>query len=192
LPIPRNTKKLKVALVLVIVVTCAVVAAVFWGYRRMGDQRGRLLAALKTKANLSLHRVYQTATKDGIKEWSLEAASAEYVESSNEALLQDISVTFFTQDARKIFLTADRGTLQTVSSDMEVRGNVVLINQDFRLETQSLHYAHNQHRIFSQEPVTLTGESIRLVGDSMTHDLKTNQTMLEGHVEGTFLGNMLL
>ena len=191
MPSPRNTKKLKAVLILVIVVTCGIVAAVFWGYRRMGDHRGRLLSALKTQANLSLHRVYQTATKDGIKEWILEAASAEYVESSNQAMLHEISVTFFTQDARKVFLTADRGVLQTVSNDMEVQGNVVLINQDFRLETESLHYVHAQRRISSQAPVTLTGESGRLVGDSMTHDLKTNQTLLEGHVEGTFLGNIL-
>jgi len=74
----KNTenKKLKIFLVVIILLSLCVISAVFIGYRLILNKEGKFISSLNTEANISISKVYQTATRDGIKEWSLEAKSA--------------------------------------------------------------------------------------------------------------------
>ena len=46
--------------------------------------------------------------------------------------------------------------------------------------------------ITSKVPVKITGASSHLAADSMSFDLNTNRTLLEGNVEGFFSENIIL
>ena len=76
-------------------VTIGIIATVFIGYRRVVTAPEQLLSSIKDGANLSLGKIRQTATKDGIKEWSLEAGSAHYIENDKKAVLKDLSIIYF-------------------------------------------------------------------------------------------------
>ncbi|MDO9565269.1 MAG: LPS export ABC transporter periplasmic protein LptC [Candidatus Desulfaltia sp.] len=184
----KNTKnkRLKFFLVTIMLVSLCAISAVFIGYRLFLNKQGKFISFLNTKANISISKVYQTATRDGIKEWSLEAKSAYYVDATKQANLQDVIVTFFLKDERKVYLTADKGILKTDSNDIEVTGDVVVQNETYRLRTKKLNYEYAKRIIFSKVPVEIVGDSLNLTADSMSFDLNTNRILFEGRIKGSF------
>ena len=181
----KTNKKLSIVLVLVMLVTIGIVAAVFIGYRRVVSAPEQLLSSIKEGANLSLGKIRQTATRDGKKEWSLEADSAHYVENEKKAVLKDLSITYFLKDNREIYLEAEEGILQTDTNDIEFSGNVVIRNEDYQLRTRRLSYEHERRLIFSNDPVQVSGESVNLSARLLKYDLNLNKLLLSGNIEAT-------
>ena len=179
----KTNKKLSIVLVLVMLVTIGIVAAVFIGYRRVVSAPEQLLSSIKEGANLSLGKIRQTATRDGKKEWSLEAGSAHYVENEKKAVLKDLSITYFLKDNREIYLEAEEGILQTDTNDIEFSGNVVIRNEDYQLRTRRLSYEHERRLILSNDPVQVSGESVNLSARLLKYDLNLNKLLLSGNVE---------
>lgn len=188
----NHQKKLKFFLISIIFITCSVILSVFVGYRHISDKGDRLVYPVKSKANISIGKAHQTATRNGIKEWSLDAASADYMNHQEQVIFHDLSLTFFLKDNTKVYVTADQGILKTESNDMELSDNVVVKNKEYRLGCENLHYQHNRKIIFSKVPVNITGTSFNLVADSMRLNLTTNRTLFKGRVEGTLSAKITL
>jgi len=187
-----SRKKIKILLLAMMALSLAVVIAVFVGYRQILDKPDIPVSSFKKDAPLALDRIRQTATKNGIKEWSLEAGSAYFKDKSNRAFLRDLSVTFFLKDGRRVDVTADEGVLATDTRDIEARGNVVVTSGSHRLNTEKIFYDHRQRLISSKTPVRIWGEAFYLNADSMSFDLDTSRAALNGNVKGIFNENFQL
>ncbi len=179
----KKNKKLNIILLAVILVTIGTITAVFIGYRRVSSAPELLLSSIKEGANLSLGKIRQTATRDGKKEWSLEAGSALYIENDKKAVLKNLFITYFLKDNREVYLEADEGILQTDTNDIEFSGNVVIRNEDYQLRTRRLGYEHERRIIFTNDPVQISGESVELSASSLKYDLNNNKIILTGNVE---------
>ena len=105
--------------------------------------------------------------------------------NKNQAVFQDLFLTFYLKDKSQVYLTANKGILNTDSNDMEILGNVVVKSATYRLKTENLFYRHNGRIIFSKVPVTVTGAAFDLAADSMSLNLNTNKTLFQGKVQGT-------
>ena len=187
----NRTKKVKLLLVSIILITIGVTGVVFINYRQAMNTRSSGITSSKgDDASISIGQVHQTATRDGVKEWSLEARSAHYIEEERQAVFDDLSVFFFLKNNKQVHLKADRGILTTDSNDIEVTGNVEMQSDTYRLSADNLHYAHDQRIIFTKVPVKIVGNSFDLVADSISLNLGTNRTLLEGNVKGIFSGNI--
>jgi len=158
----------------------------FYKYRRIADNPEELLSSIPGNANLTIGEIQQTATRDGIKEWVLHATSAQYIESKKQVLLEELNITFFLKDHQKVFMSAAHGILYSDSKNMEVAGDVVVKNTHSRLITEQLLYNHRNRLLLTKTPVEIMGESYKIMADSMSMDLNTNKTILEGKVKGTF------
>ncbi len=181
----NHKKKLKFFLISVIFIAFGIVSAVFVGYRYISDKEDNLISNIRSKANISIGKAHQTATRNGITEWSLDAASVDYINDKNQAIFHDLSVKFFLKDKTNVYLKADRGILNTDSKNMKIFGNVVVENGSYRLKCDNLYYKHNGRMIYSDTSVSITGDLFNLVADSMSLDLNTNRSIFEGKVEGT-------
>ena len=182
----KNPLKVKFALLACILISVGIILAIFIGFRRTVNKQDRFIPPIKSKANISIGKVHQTATKNGTKEWSMDAGSVRYIDAKKQAIFQDLSVTFFINDNGKIYLTANQGVLNTDSNNLEISGNVVVKNKKYRLITESLHYNRNKRILFSRVPVKVTGPSSKLVADSMSCDLNKNTTLFTGNVAVNF------
>ncbi|MDH4204052.1 MAG: LPS export ABC transporter periplasmic protein LptC [Desulfobacteraceae bacterium] len=169
-----------------IFLTFGVVLIVFLQYRHVLEKNDSPVSIGQSKANISIGKAHQTATRDGRKEWSLDAASADYMDKNSQAIFKDLSVTFYLKDETKVYITANQGILKTDSNDMEIFGNVVIRNKDYKLRCENLYYKHDERIIFSKVPVNITGDSFELVADSMSLNLNTNKALFEGKVKGIF------
>jgi LPS export ABC transporter protein LptC len=95
---------------------------------------------IDTKAALKLNILQQISKKNGIKEWELKAASATLLKDKNRAVLVDVSIIFFTKEAKKVLLKANRGILNTKTHDIVFSDNVVVNYETSILKTDKLHY----------------------------------------------------
>jgi LPS export ABC transporter protein LptC len=108
------------------------------------------------------------------------------MDQKNQAIFKDLSVTFYLEDDSEVYLTANQGILNTDSNDMEIYGNVVIRNNDYKLRCETLYYDHDKRIIFSKVPINVSGSSFDLVADSMSLNLSNNKALFVGKVKGTF------
>lgn len=184
----KNTyrKKLQFFLISLIFLAFGVVLIIFLQYRHVLEKNDIIFSFGQNKANISIGKAHQTATRNGRKEWSLDAASADYMDKDSQAIFKDLSMTFYLKDETMVYITANQGILKTDSNDMEIYGNVVVKNKEYQLRCENLYYKHDKRIIFSKVPVNITGDSFELVADSMSLNLNTNKALFEGKVKGTF------
>jgi len=188
----RKPKKLKILLVAFMLFAIGTIIAIYIGYRQISKAPELLVSKLQEGAQMSLGKIRQTSIRDGKKEWSLEADSARYLNSENKVILTGIAVTFYLENNQEAYLTAKQGVLKTDSNDIEVAGDVVIKNEDYRLETEKLTYTNDDRIIVSKTPVVITAKSGDLAADSMAVDLNTNTVQLEGNIEGTIVEGISL
>jgi LPS export ABC transporter protein LptC len=181
----KKPKKLKMILLATIVIALGSVIAVYIQFRSVANVAEPLVDSEEPDATLSVNKIQQTATRDGKKEWSLEASSGHYLDETQQLLLKDVKVTFFLKDKSEIILIADQGTLNTDTSNIEVSGNVVLKNNEYKLLTEILSYVHDQRVLYSKAPVRISGTSAELAAESLTFDLDAKRLTLEGGVATT-------
>ena len=94
----KHPKRVKLFLMAVVLITVSLVIIVYVGFRRISDTPTMILSTIQEGADMSIGKIHQTSTRDGKKEWSLEASSAHYMDSENQLILEDLSVTFFLED----------------------------------------------------------------------------------------------
>jgi len=184
-------KKLKLLLSLIILFVFGVTAAVFIYYRRSTEQSENIISDISDDATLTVGRVRQTQTKDGKKEWFLDAESVKYTNESKEAVFKQLIVTFYLEDEKEVHISADKGIMKTQKQDFEVMGNVVVKNEHYELKTNNLLYHHKDRFFFTKAPVEVSGTPFNLKADSMSVDLNTKKSEFVGNVRGIFHGQNL-
>jgi LPS export ABC transporter protein LptC len=180
-----KVKKLSIFLLAVILLTVGMIVSVFIGYRQVSNAPELLFTSIKEGANLSLGKIRQTSTRDGKKEWSLEADSANYMEAEKKVELKNLSVIYFLEDNREVYLKADQGILQTDTNDIEFSGNVVIRNEEYQMKTEHLNYEHDRRIIICDESIRILGQGGELTAESAEYDLNADKVVLKGNVVAT-------
>ncbi len=182
----KNPQTLRNVLVLIIVSIIGIVTVVYVNYRKISANPEKLITMFKPGVDMTIDEIHQTATRNGRKEWQLDATSAQYIDSEKKVRLDNLGMIFFLEDQQQIQLTADSGTLETESQNVSVKGQVELRNKDALLNTDELHYRHEKRFIFSETPVTISGDDFQLSAERMTLDLSKRKAVLKGSVRVTF------
>lgn len=160
--------------------------AAFAGLRFWEDAADDLGPSIQSEVGMAASRVKQTAIRDGITDWRLDAAGAKLTENGEVAVVDRPEVIFFMGNGENITLTANEGRLGTGSHDLRVSGDVVVRDQAYQLETEELQYQHEARRLISETPVTLSGEAMTLEADRAELDMEAGRATFQGNVKGTF------
>jgi LPS export ABC transporter protein LptC len=181
----KKPTKIKIILLATITIALGSVIAVYIQSRSNTNVGQQVAKSEEPDAALLVDKIQQTATRDGKKEWMLEASSGHLVDKTQQLILKDVKVTFFLDDNSEILLTADQGILETRSNDMKVSGNVILKNNEYKLLTDTLSYQHKRRVVFSKSPVKISGTSAQVAADSLKYDLNTKKLTLQGGIATT-------
>jgi LPS export ABC transporter protein LptC len=184
---PKLVRRLLLAVAILALLTTI---GLFIGYRQVTQDPEALLDLVHKDADMQLDKIRQTASKNGIQEWRLEAESA--VLKGKAMRLTRPEVEFFMQDGDNVHLTAEQGVIYTDSSRMQISGRVAARTSRYRFNTQALFYDPEAKRLQADTPVQLSGQAFALQAASMAMDLRTNITYFEGGVEGTFFEDFQL
>ena len=189
IPIQINSKTIRIILISVILLTISVIIGYYIGKRHTFSDTGDIISSITNDASISIDKVHQETTRDGKKEWSLDASSAQYVIQKKQAIFNEIEAIYFLKGNKKIYITAKKGILNTESKDIELTGNVIVKNEDYNLNTEVLYFDNENRKIYSKAPVKIIDGSSNLMAKSMTIDLNTNNLTFIG-VRGVFTGDM--
>ncbi len=182
----RSKKKIVLlALLAGVVVLAGLLVRGYLKYREFRENPAKIIEAIPEGTNIVLGEVRHTAVREGRKEWVLEAASAQYSESSKEAVFNEVKVTFFMDNGDRIHLQGQKGTINTASNDMQVAGNVRIERDDQTLLTDQIEYDHETRYLTSPSEVRITGRNFDLRADAMRVDLAAETAFFTGAVEGT-------
>jgi lipopolysaccharide export system protein LptC len=188
----KKSRTLKIVFALFIVMTIGLLAAAYFNYRRVIDKPEQLISAIQPGIDMAIDDIHQTATRNGKKEWQLDAATAHYLEAEKKIRLDRLTMTFFIDDQPPIHLSADNGTLETETRNVMVTGHVELKNEGSRLLADELHYRHEKQFLFAQSPVEIIGDGYQLDADSMTLELDKKRAVFKGNVKATFSEDLSL
>ena len=180
----QRTRKIKLILGTLVIVCIAAIAWTFYQQRRGMSTVKIPLPTSSVKALIALSNVHQTATKDGAVQWELDAKTAELEADTGRMVLEAPEVEFHLDDGTKVHLTARKGILFTHNNNIQVQGNVRVINDRYTLVTETLAYEHARRLLRTDDPVKITGQSFDLSSAKMVYDLNTNQAQLDGDVKG--------
>lgn len=187
----RRTKT-KLALTLALVLPLAAVLIYFLQFRHELSVISPSVPESVGNAVMALSKVRQTATKDGIVQWKLQADTARMDAETGQMVLQSPEINFFLDDGSQVHLTAQKGVLDTRANDMQVQGNVHLSSDRYTLVTEALAYDHARRVITTEHSVRINGKTIQLNAAAMTYDLKTNQALFGGPVKGVLHENPVM
>ena len=125
-------------------------------------------------------------TDRGVLNAELEADTAFFFDENTRIELRVIKLTFYTRTGeRNSVLTGREGTYNTRQSQMEARGNVVVVSEDGRrLTTEQLRYDQVRNEISSDSAFVLTEPGRRLEGIGFTSDPNMNNVRVHRLIEG--------
>jgi LPS export ABC transporter protein LptC len=139
-------------------------------------------------ADLTLEEIHYVETKGDKKEWELRAKSGQHFRQDDYTTLQDLTVTFYTEEGRIVTLRGDEGSMKG-RKEIEVRGNVVITSSDgYRVTTNSLRYEDEKQQIFTEDPLTLEGRGLYVKGIGAVVDLKTKKLSILKKVQTVIKG----
>ena len=188
-----NLYKHKLFLLITLFLVFGVVITVFIGYRTVSKPQELILSSLiQDDATIAIDRVYQTSTKNGIKEWSLDAVSAQFIEKDRQAVFDELSVVFYMENDTSVKLSANQGYLNTDTKDIRVDGDVIADDGEFKILTETLNYEHEGRVLVTTKPVQVLGSTFRVNADSASYDLTSQRTTFDGKVEGTIFDKIKL
>lgn len=179
----RRTRNITLILSVLVAACIGAIGWAFYQQRHSGTVTIPIPAS-SAKALMALSKVHQTATKDGTVQWELDAQSAELEADTGRMVLESPKVEFYLEDGGKVYLTARKGILFTRNNNIQVEGNVRVVNDRYTLVTETLAYEHVERRLVTNRPVQITGRTFELSSATLTYDLNTNQAQLEGTVKG--------
>jgi len=184
-----NHAKIRLLLILVLIFIIVCLFAIYFYEKFSADTL--LIKNIKVDSNaaLLLSSMHQTATKNGVKEWTIDATSAKLLKNKNKVIMENVSIVFFMKNLKKIYLSSKHGTLDTKTHDMTFTDNVTVRHAGYTLETEILHYDPKRHMIYSTTHVRIKDHDSMIDGDSLKIDLNKNRTILNGNVKGRFSEN---
>jgi LPS export ABC transporter protein LptC len=179
-------KRTKLVLLITVFLVLGLVLTVFIGYRTVSNPQDSFVSAMvQDNATIAIDRVHQTSTKNGIKEWSLDARSAQFIEKDRQAVFDELSMKIYMENGKLVKLTARKGYLNTDTRNMRVDGDVIADDGEFKLLTETLDYEHARRVLVTAKPVQVLGSNYRLNADSASYDLTSQRTTFDGNVKGT-------
>ena len=182
----RNRRRLLFGLAVIMGCAVAALLSLYMVNRFTSTEPVVQNVGIDSKTLVALGAMRQTSSRNGIKEWTLNAASARIIKEKHLAVLTDVSVIFFLDSGEQIHLTAKTGTLDTELHNMVFSDSVVVSHGDQFLETDQLQYEKKRHIIYSMNPVILTTPRAKMEADQMTLYLNTHVVRFMGHYNGLF------
>jgi LPS export ABC transporter protein LptC len=141
-----------------------------------------LESVIPKKSDVSLNRIHHVATREGVKEWMLDADSAQYEKAGGKTVFKNICATFFLEEGRAVTLNSRDGMLLNDTKDMEIWGDVVARSGSYELNTNRIRYDHKTKILSTKTPVVIKGKGLEITGDRMSFDLQTEHVVVQGQV----------
>ena len=124
-------------------------------------------------ADLKLDRLRYTETREGVKEWELEASSAQYFKEDGTIVFDKVKATFFGKNRETYFLEGEKGRLNTQTKAIEAFDGVKLKSSNgYQMSTRSLRYQADKRELSTADPIEMSGPDGTITGIGLVVNLE--------------------
>jgi LPS export ABC transporter protein LptC len=143
--------------------------------------------ALPQAADAGVQGFSFVQSKDGLVDWKIQAKQAQVFDADAKAVLSDaVQVTLMGPDGVVMTVTGDDGTISTLSKDFVISkktGDLTLVlNSGYTIYTSRFTWDNQQHRIWTDEPVTIKGPRLEVTGQGLDAFLATQEMRVRRNV----------
>lgn len=178
--------KKKIAIITVVIVIIISVVAIIMIMESRKSSLSRQLKIMTDNVDLQVKNVNYTDVGESGLKWEIKADSAKYIKSENLAMFNHVRVKLIMKDGRNIIMTGNDGTLNTVTKDMEISGNVeVVSDKGDRLTTDILKYSGSEQRIYTEAAVKMENPRMQVRGVGMSLSLDDKDVALLSRVKAS-------
>lgn len=174
--------------ILVVIIFCSLGAITVISWRTVGPPAQKTVPPEKPSnpADLMLDRLRYTETKEGVKEWELEAASALYFKDKGTVVFEKVKATFFGKNQGIYVLVGEKGKFNPQTKAIEVFDGVKLDSSDgYHMRTQSLKYEAEKRELSTPDPIEMSGPQLRVEGTGLIVELDRQRLKVLRHVRTT-------
>ena len=169
-------RKLRSFLGIIILGSLGVVGFMTWRTLAPPQQKVETAKEPATSADLKLDRVRYTETREGVKEWELEAISAQYFKEESTVFFDKVKATFFGKNGQRYVLVGEKGKFNTQTKAIEVFNGVTLSSSDgYQMRTRSLKYMAEKKELSTSDRIEITGPQLRVEGIGLIVELDRQQ-----------------
>jgi len=118
--------------------------------------------------------------EDGVIIWSLEALEGKM--ENNAGAFSEVRAEFYDAGTKRLSATGD--TLTFAGEDVALSGEVEILHDVYRLETQTATW-HESEGVLTAEGVTIFLETATVKAEAFQYELKEERAVLEGGVSAT-------
>lgn len=179
-------KNLRLLLGVLILASLALVGGIVWYATE--PFKGKMMSPKEpaSAADLKLDRVRYTETRQGVKEWELEADSATYFKDQNTVNLEKVKATFFGKNRETYVLVGKKGKFNTQTKEIEVFLGVQIDSSDgYRMRTQSLKYQPDKRELSTPDRVEMSGPQFHVDGIGLIVELDRQRLKVLSQVTTT-------
>jgi len=142
---------------------------------------------LPQQADAGMQGFSFTQSRGGLVDWKIQARQAQLFEADAKAVLKDnVQVTLMGADGVTMTVTGDEGSINTASKDFMISkhsGNLALIlSSGFTIYTPRIRWDNAALRIWTDEPVRITGPRLEVTGQGMDTFLPSREMRVHRNV----------
>lgn len=183
--LPSTQRMLRVALLgTMVALVATLLIFIVGGPARRVPQAS--VPVLSQKADAGLHGFSFVQSKDGLVDWKIQARQAQLFEVDSKAVLNDVQVTLMGRDGVTMTVAGDEGTINTGTKNFVISkrsGNLALVtNSGFTIYTPRITWDDQSQRIWTDEPVRITGPRLEVTGQGMDAFLATREMRVRRNV----------
>ncbi|HLC42472.1 MAG TPA: LPS export ABC transporter periplasmic protein LptC [Methylomirabilota bacterium] len=149
--------------------------------------RGRGVSPLPEEAGASradfrIKEVHLQEAAEGGVRWKLDADQAEVFEQEGKTVMQKVTITILQPD-RTWTITSEHGDLKNDSKNVRLQGNVVALSSDgVRLSTESLQWAAEPKKLWTNDPITIVRGETSIRGEALDVLVGEERAVVKGRV----------
>ncbi|MGQ9695074.1 MAG: LPS export ABC transporter periplasmic protein LptC [Thermodesulfobacteriota bacterium] len=163
--------RIRLLLVIIALAAISVLATVAWlQLKPRAEKKDNSPATMA--ADLQLKKVKYTETREGVKEWELEAFSVGYFQEEGIVVCEKVKATFFGQNEVSYTLTGIKGKFHIKTKVIEVFGGVKIDSTDgYHFRSPSIKYLAEKRELVTEDLVEMAGPRFRVEGQGMIIDI---------------------
>jgi LPS export ABC transporter protein LptC len=142
-------------------------------------------ASSRFRSSSEMSGVQFEQSENGTKEWLLTASRLSSRENDTDMRLEDVRARFFGTGGKneETRVSSQRARYNAATNRITLLGGVVILNDNgYRMQTESMEYLGARKKIRTTSPVSLQGSHIAVKGNRLLYDLTTGNYRVDGDV----------
>ncbi|HDQ03007.1 MAG TPA: LPS export ABC transporter periplasmic protein LptC [Deltaproteobacteria bacterium] len=178
----KISKKTKIISALVFVLVLVVIATLIAGMSKVRPKG--IIKLTPTAVDLEIEGFVYREVGESDSRWEVKAQNATFQRKENLAIFDKLDIKLDSASGKVYTMTADRGKMHTKTRNIEIEGNVVILsNEGDRFTTDYLHYNDEERKFYTDAPVTMENNRIRISGTGLTLFVSSGELNLASAVK---------